>query len=615
MVRFLGRKIRLTDVFYYGLALYPILKFNLSSFFLIALLIVIVLKSYKDRKIDTSKKKIKAFFLFTFFFFLLCISISYSYDKEDAFKKITRLIPILIIPGVLLFCKPQISLEQRTRILKFYLFTNLIYILILFCVYKISVENSLINNFSFVEALSHRNEFQQILDEFIGIDVFFIHKAYFSMGFVFLAIFSLQQVNKSIHLSNMVRILYTTFFLFFSFLIFSVFSFPNVIALIISTIVVYLYNNDNSKRSKRLIVVITITIISTSAWFYYKYNDIDVKRGLNFIESIFVDKEIELNDPRIEIYANINSLYKKASINEILFGYGIGDVDSVLNNESNLRLSKSSSKNLLLFSEEFNDDYWHKNNIEVIQNKKTSPINTLKADVLREKTTDGISSFNISRTIKTKTLETLTFSVYAQEGSSKDLILRMGNINNRVVFNLEEGTYKTFNSNIVVRLNKIGEWYRCSITSQVNDEFLIIIGLSNRKKEYKYKGNEKEIYLWGAQLEKGNSLTTYENKNTELLTYIADGRLNSHNNYLYFLLSAGVLGLFSFLLSLITLFCVSFRNKNVYQITFCIIIAVNFLTENILSRHWGLVYISFMLLVFFSYTNKGLESETKKNIL
>jgi hypothetical protein len=614
MRSFSAKKIKLLDVLFYGLALYPLLKFNLSSSLLIGLLVVIFFNSYKRNTFRISKKRIIAFFVFALYFILALISISYSYDKADAFKRITRLTPLLIIPAALLFCKIEVGIAQRTQILNVFLLSNFLYVGILFYAYSISSNQVGISGFSFTQALSNRDDFQLILDQCFGTDTFFIHKAYFSMGFVVLTIFSLLQFLTVDKVKKSIRFLYIFSFFFFSYLILSVFSFPNVVSLLISVVVVMYYTKINQGLNKRLIALVALVSISTIASFYFKYNDIDVKRGVNFIESIVANKSVELNDPRIEIYANIKSIYNKASINDVLFGFGVGDVDSLLNNESNLRLSKSKSKNMLLFSEEFNDDYWHKNNIDVVQNKLMSPLKTLKADVLTEKGSSEIRSFNISKKIEGNAFEILTFSVYAQKGSAKDLVLRMGSVDNRVVFNLEDGTYKAFNKEIKANMSKEGEWYRCAITSKVDTEFLLILGVSNSKNEYKYIGNKKNIYIWGAQLEAGNAMTAYENNNTELLTYIADRRLNSHNNYLYFLLSAGLLGLISFIGSIIALFYVSLKNKNIYQVTFCVIIAINFFTENILSRHWGLVCISLMLLIFFSNNNKPLESETKENL-
>lgn len=611
MGNFLTKKTKLLDVFIYALALYPLLKFNISSIVLFGLLTFVVLKSYKERSINVSKKRVKVFVLFTLYFFAVVLSVLYSDDKQDAIKKITRLLPLLIVPGILVFCKPHISATQRTRVLNIFLFSNLVFVFILFSIYSVSNE---LNNFSFIEVLTNYVEFQGVLDQYLGRDMLFIHKAYFSMGFVIVAIFSLQQVFKIFKVNRTSGILYVLSFLFFSFLIFSVFSFPNVIALIISVLIVLIYKVKNRNLNRKAIILIFIIVISSGAGFYYKLNDIDVKRGLNFIESIFTGKTVELNDPRIEVYANVKSIYSKASINEVLFGFGIGDVDSVLNNESEQRLTKYSSKNLLMFSEEFNDDYWHINNIEVLKNRYISPFNTNTAEELKEQVTTEKSSFNISKKIELKTQNKLTFSVYAKQGSANHLILRLGNVQNRASFNLETGTYKTFNNLITAKVTKVGEWLRCSITSEVDERFLLIIGISNDENEYKYVGKNKSLYLWGAQLEEGEIATAYENENTELLKYVSDKQLNSHNNYLYFLLSAGLLGILSFLLALIALFNISFRSKSLYQITFCIIIALNFLTENVLSRHWGLIFVSLMLILFFSTNNKTIEPEIKKSI-
>jgi len=43
---------------------------------------------------------------------------------------------------------------------------------------------------------------------------------------------------------------------------------------------------------------------------------------------------------------------------------------------------------------------------------------------------------------------------------------------------------------------------------------------------------------------------------------------------------------------------------NLLRLSLCIIISLNFLTENILSRHWGLMFVSFMLILLFSKKEK-----------
>ena len=94
----------------------------------------------------------------------------------------------------------------------------------------------------------------------------------------------------------------------------------------------------------------------------------------------------------------------------------------------------------------------------------------------------------------------------------------------------------------------------------------------------------------------------------ELLQIALNESLNTHNNYLFFLLSTGCLGFFTFLISLLYLFKRSLKPLNFLKLSFCVIIAINLLTENILSRHTGLMFVSFMLLLLFN----GQKNEINK---
>lgn len=76
-------------------------------------------------------------------------------------------------------------------------------------------------------------------------------------------------------------------------------------------------------------------------------------------------------------------------------------------------------------------------------------------------------------------------------------------------------------------------WYRCSITVQLGEDTLAIIGLTNNQGDYLYFGDGKGLYIWGAQIEEG-TLTNYIKNEAELLLAVKEEELNSHNNYLYF---------------------------------------------------------------------------------
>ena len=144
-------------------------------------------------------------------------------------------------------------------------------------------------------------------------------------------------------------------------------------------------------------------------------------------------------------------------------------------------------------------------------------------------------------------------------------------------------------------------WFRCFVSNPTNAESLAIMGLTNQQGAYVFKNQnrEKSLYLWGSQLEVGN-LTAYQKNKNELLQVTIDKELNSHNNYLYFLLAGGIVGLLGFMVSLGYLFWTSVRALDVFRLVFCIVLALNLLTENILNRHWGLMFFAFLVLVLFA---------------
>ncbi|NNL83039.1 MAG: hypothetical protein HKP28_06600, partial [Winogradskyella sp.] len=104
-----------------------------------------------------------------------------------------------------------------------------------------------------------------------------------------------------------------------------------------------------------------------------------------------------------------------------------------------------------------------------------------------------------------------------------------------------------------------------------------------------------------------NHPAAYVKNDSALLKYVTDRELNTHNNYLYFLMAGGLIGLFSFLVALGSLIRYSFNRKDILQMTFCLILLLNLITENILSRHFGLIFTSFSLLVLFTKSEGSIE--------
>lgn len=71
---------------------------------------------------------------------------------------------------------------------------------------------------------------------------------------------------------------------------------------------------------------------------------------------------------------------------------------------------------------------------------------------------------------------------------------------------------------------------------------------------------------------------------------------NTHNQYLDILMSMGVIGLFVFLITFfIYPFKMFFKQKQFFSITVYLLLAICFLTETMLARYQGLVFISFIM--------------------
>lgn len=601
---------KLSYFFLYILAFYPVLKYNISSIALIGLLLALVSESVYTKSYSVSKKSILQLLKYTGFFLLLVLSYTFSENKNEALSRIVQLAPLFIVPAIIILCNIKLSKTKRELILNLFICSNILHLLILVFVYFLYIKDVGSMNLDFSTLMSNHNIFQDHLNDILGYDIITVHKAYFSMGYVLLAVYSLYKILISSSLLRLRSIFYIISFYIFTFFTLSNFSFPNVLALIFSiSILFFLKRTDFRLPSKTAYVFVSVLILLFTAGIIIKSKNIDVKRGTNFLQSIIIDSEVEQDDPRKEIYKSIASIYNKASFFEIVCGYGIGDLQSVLNNDYKNRLTNQQGlKNLLFFNEEFNSDYWHKNNITVKPNIEYSPNGNLSVDKIIENSSSIKSSFNLSRIIKTNPGEMMTLSIFAKGNKASNLILRLGDINHRVSYDLIKKTTTNFNpSSVKASIEKKNDWYRCSITTKVQDSTSVVIGISDENNNYKYIGKEKSLLLWGAQLEYNNHPTTYVKNNSELLNYVTERELNTHNNYLYFFMAAGIIGLLSFLFAIGLLTKRSLSRKDILQITFCIILLLNLITENIFSRHFGLMFTSLFLLLL--YTKSDIEIE------
>jgi hypothetical protein len=427
------------------------------------------------------------------------------------------------------------------------------------------------------------------------------------MGFVISSIFALQQAMDSFKIRKKKTVVYGALFIYFSFLVVYTFSFPNVLALLISLICfIWLKVKRKELKVKNYILPVGLIILLLLLGVFYKFNDQGVQKGVNFVKSALYQKSAEDNDARFEIYKSAANLWEKASVTQKIFGYGIGDVQASLHNDLTKRLEANQTKNILLYNEEFNSDYWFRNNIEVIQNSEFAPNLNRKADVLVEQNNNIEGSHNISAELDLDKNKSYTLSVYAKSKTASHLVLRFGSLTQYAVFNLNIGTIQAKGDSNVIASIQAAEngWYRCSMTISNSDQALVVLGISNDSSDYNYRSNSKSIQLWGAQIEQASQPTSYVKNNFELIDLVIKKKLNTHNNYLYFLFSGGIICLLGFIACLLFLFYVAIKNSNILQLAFTVLIILNCLTENIFSRHWGLMFVAAMAFTIFNPTKQ-----------
>lgn len=576
------------------LGLYPLLKFNYSSQILISFSTISVFIGIKYKTFNFDKKNWRSFLFLCAYLFLLFISVAYSTNTDNALKRSVQFLPLLIAPFFVSFYQFQFPKNFKKTTISVFIAANILFTIIISAIFLFNIHKT---NLGLLHFLLDYDKFQLIVDKSIDNDLIFIHKAYFSMGFVICAIYCLREAIGFYKTNRTSFRIYSIIFMYFFLWLFYGFSFPNIIALAIG-VTVLLYFNLNRKNFIKTLAIFTLVCVSLVV---FKLNDVDVQRGFNFVKSTVDEQEYEVNDARKEIYASHLNILESASITELAFGFGVGDPEDLLNEDYERRFLERKIKNLLFFNEEFDHPYWFKNSTKVGNNVIQSSEGKLKnAEILLEESNDSIASHSISRDIDITQHGTYTLSVFAKKGHSNSVILRLGDIKQRATFDLEKGTIiKTLNVDDA-KIEKVSDdWYRCSIEVNINSNPLALIGMSNENADYHYKSNGSGFYIWGAQLEQGH-LTTYKKNGSELLNKAIEKRFNSHNNYLFMILSAGFVGLIAFLAFLIHLFRNAITEKSLLRITFCTLLVLNFLTENIFSRQWGLLFFAFMLLVLFS---------------
>jgi len=180
------------------------------------------------------------------------------------------------------------------------------------------------------------------------------------------------------------------------------------------------------------------------------------------------------------------------------------------------------TENLFSYSQNFANGYWSKNNSLVNATGAVAPDGTSTAEGLRENS--STTSHNIIRnSITAVSGQKYVISVFAKWTGQRYLQIGTGAggvaTNPHQNFDIETGVLGTSNGTITGAITDAGNgWYRCSVvvTSQITGGLIPVYSLiqttnSNRAPAYTGQGvgAGDMLLLWGAQIEKTDSITGY----------------------------------------------------------------------------------------------------------
>jgi hypothetical protein len=205
------------------------------------------------------------------------------------------------------------------------------------------------------------------------------------------------------------------------------------------------------------------------------------------------------------------------------------DSDGVLQLVQGITVEEQRT-NSLLHSENFSATAWERNAL-TLGSSIAGPDETATGKKLEEDTTTGEHRISQLRT-GGPTTTPVTFSVFAKAAERTKIRLAFSQISSwvggggaAVVFDLFAGTTQTDNSTptaFSIRPFSNG-WYRCSITGtprlSITPNSVIFLFTTSSN----YTGISGEgLYIWGAQLEAGDSATSYIPTTTAAVTRPAD---------------------------------------------------------------------------------------------
>ena len=194
--------------------------------------------------------------------------------------------------------------------------------------------------------------------------------------------------------------------------------------------------------------------------------------------------------------------------------------------------------NYIIYSDQFNNGNWVKEQTSISADAVVSPDGTQNADKLIEDNSTNIH--DVYQGVAGLTDNTVyTVTVYAKAGERTEIYLELMSktpTQYGARFNLSNGTVTTggFNPPSSYSITPAGNgWYRCSVSNSVGTGAFnprLTVGLYNGGTSYAGNGTSG-AYFWGAQLELGAFPTSYIPTTSAALTRNADVATMTGTNF------------------------------------------------------------------------------------